>query len=135
MQAKRILVAEYQNIVFGEMLPLILGTDVTFPAGVTSTSYRSNLDVSVITEFSTAAFRFGLTLLNGNFKRVDPANGSLLDSYLLRFNFDNDTLYKEDPDRGMNSIIKGMTVQNAQSFDQFLTIEVTQFLFSKRTLL
>jgi hypothetical protein len=64
---------------------------------------------------------------------LDPVSGTLLDSYLLRFNFDNETLYKQNPDRGMTTIVKGMTAQRAQVFDQFVTREVTQFLFSKQS--
>ena len=128
---KRIVTAEYENIVLGEMLPLILGDDNIFPAHLTLTPYKNSIDASIVNEFAAAAFRFGHTLLNGNFERSDPASGSLLNSYLLRFNFDIDNLYKEDPDNGMTTIIKGMTAQRAQKFDQFLTKEVTQFLFSK----
>ena len=51
----------------------------------------------------------------------DPGNGSLLSSYLLRFNFYNDTVYKSNPDAGMTSIVKGMTLQQAQNFDQVFT--------------
>ncbi len=130
--ARRIVIGEYQNIVFGEMLPLILGTDTLFPVGTVATPYLPNIDASMINEFSTAAFRFGHTLLNGKFDRYDPVSGSSLESYLLRFNFDNDTLYKQDPDRGMTSILRGLTAQPAQVFDQFLTQEVTNFLFSKQ---
>jgi hypothetical protein len=51
----------------------------------------------------------------------DPGTGSLLSSYLLRFNFYNDTVYKSNPDTGMTAIVKGMTLQQAQNFDQVLT--------------
>ena len=132
-QTRRILIAEYQNIVFGEMLPLILGTDAVFTATTTSTTYDATVDASILNEFAVAAFRFGHTLLNGNFNRLDPASEVLLDSYLLRFNFENDTLYKQNPDMGMTTILKGLTTQRAQVFDQFLTKEVTQFLFSKQS--
>jgi hypothetical protein len=75
-QARRILIAEYQNIVFGEMLPLILGTDAVFPAAVTATVYDATVDASILNEFAVAAFRFGHTLLNGNFNRLDPGTGT-----------------------------------------------------------
>ena len=130
--ARRIVIAEYQNIVFGEMLPLILGSNQILPPGVLSTKYFPNIDASMINEFATAAYRFGHTLLNGRFDRYNPTTGTALDSYLLRFNFDNDTLYKQDPDIGMTSILKGLTAQPAQTFDQFVTQEVTNFLFAKK---
>jgi len=130
---RRIVVAEYSNIVFGEFLPLILGTDSIFPRAALSTVYNPSVDPSIANEFATAAYRFGHSLLNGKFDRVDPSTGSLLDSYLLRFNFNNDTLYKENPDRGMTTIIKGMSSQRTQTADPFLTKEVTNFLFSLST--
>ena len=125
---RRIVIAELQNIVFAEMVPQILG-DAMFPLPL-PTLYNPNVDASIVNEFSTAAYRFGHSLLNGKFDRRDPSTGSLLDSYLLRFNFNNDTVYKQDPGRGMTSIVKGLTAQYAQQFDQFFTKEVTQFLFS-----
>ena len=131
--ARRIVVAEYQNVVFGEFLPLVIGSDSLFSPSTVSTSYDELVDASILNEFAAAAFRFGHTLLNGRFDRLEPSTGSLLDSYLLRFNFDNDGLYKQNPDWGMTAIIKGMTCQAAQSFDQFVTKEVTQFLFAKPT--
>ena len=130
---RRIVVAEYSNIVFGEFLPQILGQSSIFPPGTTSTTYNPNIDPSVANEFSTAAFRFGHTLLNGRFDRRNPTTGTLLDFYLLRFNFDNDVLYKQNEDFGMTSIIRGLSAQAAQTFDQFITKEVTNFLFAKQS--
>ena len=129
--SRRLVVAEYSNIVFGEFLPLILGNKATFPASVKSTKYDPRVDPSIVNEFSTAAFRFGHTLLNGKFERRDPAKGNLLDAYLLRFNFDNLHFYKESPDSGMTSIIRGMCDQQAQDFDQFVANDLTNFLFAK----
>jgi hypothetical protein len=51
----------------------------------------------------------------------DPGTGSLLSNYLLRFNFYNDAIYKSNPDAGMTSIVKGMTLQLAQNFGQVFT--------------
>ena len=129
--SRRLVVAEYSNIVFGEFLPLILGTKATFPASVKSTTYDPSVDPSIVNEFATAAFRFGHTLINGKFERRDPVKGNLLDAYLLRFNFNNVFLYKENPDQGMTSIIRGMCDQQAQEFDQFVATDLTNFLFAK----
>ena len=129
---RRIVVAEYSNIVFGEFLPQILGHSNIFPPGTTSTKYQPKIDASIANEFSTAAFRFGHTLLNGKFDRRNPTTGTLLGFYLQRFNFENDLLYKHNADFGMTSIISGLSGQAAQTFDQFITKEVTNFLFAKQ---
>ena len=130
---RRIVVAEYANIVFGEYLPLIIGSSTIFPADKVTTQYKPSTDASVFNEFSTAAFRFGHSQLNGKFERLDPSTGSLLDFYLLRFNFNNETLYKSNPDRGMTTIIKGMCSQAAQNSDQYFTKEVSNFLLAQKS--
>jgi len=130
---RRLVVAEYGNIVFGEYLPLVIGTSSVFPADKVATQYKPGVDASVLSEFSTAAFRFGHSQITGKLERLDPYTGAFVGSSLLRFNFNNETVYKQNPDRGMTSIIKGLASQSSQKFDQFVTKEVTQFLFSLQT--
>ena len=64
------------------------------------------------------------------FKQNDPLTGSLLGGYLLRFSNNNESIYDANPDVGMTSIAKGMTLQAAQAFDSFITSELTNFLYA-----
>ena len=66
--ARRILIGEYQHILFEEWLPTLLGPTLAgsiFPPGTNSTNYNPNLNPSIFNEVSTAAHRYGHTFLNG----------------------------------------------------------------------
>ena len=75
-------------------------------------------------------FRFGHTLVNGFFSQNDPLTGSSLGGYLLRTSNNNESIYSANPDLGMTSVAKGMTLQTAQTFDNFMTSELTNFLYA-----
>ena len=128
--ARRIVTAEMQNIVFGEFLPLLIGTKSVFPPENGFTTYEPNTDPSITNELAAAAFRFGHTLANGLFNQNDPFSGSSLGGYLLRTSNNNESIYSSNPDIGMTSIAKGMTLQAAQVHDRFVTQELTNFLYA-----
>jgi peroxidase len=132
-QARRIVSAEYQNIVFDEFLPLLIGTKKLFPPGNSHTTYDPNVDPSITNEFSASALRFGHTTVTGFFNQNDPVSGQLLGGYLLRTSNNNVSIYSDNPDLGMTSIAKGMTLQAAQTFDNFVTKELTNFLYASAT--
>ena len=132
-QARRIVTAEYQNLVFSEFLPVLIGTSNLFPSGDQQTRYKDNEDPSVANELSAAVFRFGHTLVNGFFSQNDPLTGQSLGGYLLRTSNNNESTYSSSPDLGMTSIAKGMTIQAAQAYDHFMTSELTNFLYASAT--
>ena len=132
-QTRRIVIALYQNIVFNEFLKLLIGTNSIFPSSTHQTTYDPSVDPSITNEFSASAHRFGHSLVNGFFNQNDPITGQLLGGYLLRTSNNNFSIYSNNPDLGMTSIIKGMTLQPAQSFDNFVTQELTNFLYASKT--
>ena len=67
-EARRIVVAELQNIVYNEYLPLVLG-DYTVYHGVGS-NYDSTVDPSIDNVFATAAYRLYLKILNKNCSNI-----------------------------------------------------------------
>jgi hypothetical protein len=66
-EARKINIAEYQNIVYTQYLPDLLGPGA-LPA---YTGYDPSVNPSIATEFSTVAFRFGHSLLSSQIERQD----------------------------------------------------------------
>lgn len=68
-EAKRILTGVYQHIVYKEFLPVLLGNEVAENFSLVPLDrgsykhYNPNANPSISSEFSTAAFRFGHTLV------------------------------------------------------------------------
>ncbi len=66
-ETRKILVAEWQHMVYSEYLPKILGQDYL---GEYS-GYDSNIDASIANGFATAAYRFGHSQIMPLFQRLD----------------------------------------------------------------
>ena len=65
-ETRRIMIGQFQNIVYKEFLPAVLGRSIPplrIRAGVSR--YQSEVDPSITNEFATAAYRFGHTLIQG----------------------------------------------------------------------
>ena len=77
-EARKINIAEYQNIIYTQYLPALLGPDAP-----TYTGYNSTVNPSIATEFSTVAFRFGHSMLN-NTVRATPTTVPPLALFLWR---------------------------------------------------
>ena len=74
-----------------------------------------------------ALFRFGHTLISGQFNMNDPWKDYFTGGYLLGTSINNEAIYGSNYDVSMTSIVKGMTLQAAQTFDNFITSELTSF--------
>jgi hypothetical protein len=139
-EARRLNIAEYQEITYNYYLPDLLG------AGALSkyTGYKSNVNASISTEFSTISFRFGHSLLDGEIERqnnsgldalpTDPAGSSL--SLATDF-FDPNVLNPNgvvDPLTGHISsdigvLLKAQADGNAQADDLLAVNDVRNLLF------
>ena len=72
-EARRIVSAEMQNIVYGEYLPTILGVDYMQDYNLVvaeESRYDRNVDPTIFNSFATSAFRFGHSMVNGMFKLI-----------------------------------------------------------------
>lgn len=139
-EARKLNIAEYQIIIYTEYLPALLGPNA-LPA---YTGYSSSTDPTIATEFSTVAFRFGHSLLDGEIERHgnnsldvppnDPAGSSL--SLAMTF-FDPNVLNPKgavDPFTGhistdIDPILKGMADGVSNADDLLATNAVRNLLF------
>ncbi|EAZ93187.1 peroxidase family protein [Crocosphaera chwakensis] len=119
--ARKVVGAQMQIITYNEWLPVILGEN----ALEDYKGYDDQTDASIATEFSTAAFRFGHTMLSPNLLRVDN-NGNIVDSLSLRDSFFNPNEVLEG---GIDTLLMGLASQQAQKLDTFLVDDVRNFLF------
>ena len=90
-ETRRIVIAEYQHIIYKEWLPIILGSSYMTKFGLWpmtrgySSNYLDTFEPSVTNEFATAAFRFGHSLLKPTFKRMDDRYSNRVILILFHF--------------------------------------------------
>lgn len=122
--ARKIVGAEIQKITYDEWLPAMLGNGAL---GVYS-GYDSGVDAGISLEFSTAAFRFGHTMLNENLMRLSEDGSEFAGGALtLHQNFFN-------PDSitgagALDALMRGMAAQEAEELDTQLSNGVRNLLF------
>ena len=114
--ARRVVGAEIQAITYNEFLPLLLGNN----ALGNYSGYDPTVDAGISNEFSTAAFRFGHTMLSPTLQ-----NGTD-DGLELRDTFFNPNLVQEG---GVDSLLLGLASQEAQEVDAQVIDDVRNFLF------
>lgn len=89
LEAKRILIAQFQIITYRDWLPLIIGssTMARFRLNLRETGYSHDYDPymnpSITSEFTTSAFRFGHSTVDGKFK---VGGGEVIDIPDVMFN-------------------------------------------------
>nr|XP_053635622.1 peroxidase-like [Cherax quadricarinatus] len=131
-EARHILAAITQHITYNEFLPMVLGKEVMSKYGIILekqgyfNGYDPTINPSVSSNFATAAFRFGHSLLPSTIERWSPSHkyiGSQRLSEMLRQPYD---LYKGG---WCDQFIMGLVNQVAQAMDDSVTQEVTNHLF------
>ena len=136
-EARRIVIGEMQNIVYGEYLPTILGAKYMDKYGLLvteSTDYDETIEPNIFNEFASAAFRFGHSMINSMFMLVSQRkprqqSGSSKSFWRLREIFDGQ---KVKGDRlPLESMIEGLISQMPQTCDAYFSSEVTDHLFQK----
>jgi hypothetical protein len=122
--ARKIVGAEIEVITYKEFLPAIMGSYAPSING----HYDPTVNASIATEFSTAGFRVGHTLLSNQILRIqnngqpDPRGPiSLADSFF------NPPLLTNGHD--LNVILRGLASQQAEEIDTKLVDGVRNFLF------
>jgi len=122
--ARAIVGAEIQAITYGEFLPVLLGPDALPPYD----GYRADVDATIQTEFATAAYRMGHTLLSPRLLRLDRhLNPTPAGSLPLKDAFFSPQTFIEGG--GPDPLLRGLATQRAQQFDAFVVDGVRNFLF------
>ena len=122
--ARKIVGAEIQKITYDQWLPAMLGDAALSPYA----GYDSGVNAGISLEFSTAAFRFGHTMLNENLMRLNEDGSPFAAGPLtLHQNFFN-------PDSitgagALDALLRGMTTQEAEELDTQLSAGVRNLLF------
>ncbi|KAF5294389.1 hypothetical protein FQR65_LT10754 [Abscondita terminalis] len=132
-EARRIVAAFMQHITYREFLPILLGHEVIklFDLELESKGYfkgySTKINPAVANSFSTAAFRFGHSLVQRSFIRTDKKH---------RMIRNNVTLHQEQQNieniwsfGSLDRLVLGLTNQPIQKRDEYITSELTNHLF------
>lgn len=117
--------AEIQAITFNEFHSVLLGED----AIAAYEGYDSSVNPGISVEFSTAAYRFGHTLLSSEIERLNEDGSSIdIGSISLQDAFFNPGAIAESG--GIESILRGLAGTTAQEIDNMIVEDVRSFLFA-----
>ena len=117
--ARMVVGAEIQAITYNEFLPLLVGDN----AISNYTGYDPNVNPGIANEFSSAAFRFGHSMLSPQLLRHD---GSATEEIPLRDAFFSPDDVMRD---GVDTLFLGLSQQQAQELDGRIVEDLRSFLF------
>ena len=121
--ARQIVTYELQSVTYDQWLPHLVG-DAVGP----DTGYDPDVVGDISVEFSTAAFRFGHTMVSSSIPRTE-ADGTTSDEGDMAI---MDAFFNADPikDGHLDDILRGQLTSNAQAFDTKVVDDLNFFLES-----
>ncbi|XP_022113404.2 chorion peroxidase isoform X1 [Pieris rapae] len=129
-EARRIVQAEFQNIVYYEWLPLLLGPKImrlfklSSPKGYSS-GYNPSINPSTTAEFAAAAMRFGHSTVDNNI--MIPQSGDVVETLPI-----SEVMYQPSRMRFkpfLDRILIGMSWQPMQNVDPLISSSLSKYLF------
>jgi peroxidase len=121
--AKAITTAEYQNVIYSEYLPALVGNAVGSYAG-----YDASVNPQVTQEFSTAAFRVGHSQVSGNQTGLDNSGNETYTETLAQ-SFYN-TPAQDEANDGIDSLIRDLSSDFTQATDVYAVDGLRNLLVS-----
>lgn len=91
--------------------------------------YNKSVDPSILASFSTAAFRFGHSMVDATFTKNNPITGENVKNVTISDTFFDPTEYEGT---GMEMVLKGLPENLAQARDRFVTKQLTTRLFKDK---
>ncbi|HEY4284257.1 MAG TPA: peroxidase family protein [Chthoniobacterales bacterium] len=124
LAARAIVGAEIQSITYNEFLPVFLGPKAIAPYR----GYRPDVNATISTEFSTACYRVGHTMLGPVLPRLDENDQPIAAGALpLAGAFFNPNEILNNG--GIDPVLRGLASERAQEIDTMLVDGVRNFLF------
>lgn len=126
-EARRLLIAEWQHIVFNEFLPIVLGqkTIEKLELSINGPSlYKEYLNPNVANAFATAAFRFGHSLIPGKINM--RFHNHTFHTEELKDNFFNTDFMRNGK---MEDMLSGMCYLDAEVTNNVINDAIRNFLF------
>ncbi|RWS11661.1 peroxidase-like protein [Dinothrombium tinctorium] len=133
-ETRHIIAAAVQFITYNEFLPMVVGEDHMHRYNLTLQThgywngYNPNVHFGPAHGFQAAAFRFGHTFIQGNVRRYNKYH-EFLGEDLLR-NLLRQPFIVYEPGK-MDELIGGLINTPAQTYDPFITQEVSEHLFQE----
>ena len=123
VRAKKHVGALMQSVTYNEFLPALMGPNPLRPYR----GYNPLVFPNISNVFSTAAYRFGHSMLNTDMLRLDNKGNRIAEGNLsLAEAFFNPANLK---DHGVDPYLKGLSLQEAQEIDTRIVGSVRNFLF------
>jgi len=125
--ARRMVISEIQEITYNEFLPAILGANTPAATALQSYhGYRADVNPGIATEFSTAAFRLGHSMLGEDIQFLDNNGNPVRDELRLKDAFFDPRSVSEV---GIDPLLKYLASDRAQEIDTKVVDDVRNFLF------
>ena len=118
--AKAITTAEYQNVVYSEFLPQLLGNVIPTYSG-----YDAKVDPRITTEFSDAAFRVGHSQVSGTQSGIDNSGNNTFSQNLAQAFFNDPIADQAD---GVDNLIRNLSSDFSQQTDVYAVDELRNLL-------
>lgn len=124
-QARSLVTAEIQAITYNEFLPALLGVETISDYE----GYDAEVDPDISNVFSTAAYRFGHSMLSSELLRLNN-DGTVIEYGNLDL---QNAFFAPDEiiDNGIDSLLLGAASQQAQEIDTMVVDDVRNFLFGE----